>query len=435
MMVLPVRPETFRRSEVVPRQTSRLLKRIERAAFDFPKRAQEKGSVNEMGLRYASRFDGVTGSAIRDIFKLLTNPEIISFAGGNPANSALQSDVVSRLAQKVLAENGVGLLQYGQTEGYAPLRESAAEFFRHNGVDVKPEELLPVTGSQQALDLICKAMLDPGDAMLVESPTFLGALQTFKLYQAKLVPVDAGPRQKEKLRAAIDDNVCAIFYAVVRSEETLTFEETLEVAKQARVPLVVNAMSQIPPKESLWRFTKAGAEAAVFAGGRALCGPASSGFIVGKKWLTDAILSIAPPKHSIASIANIGREEVVGLYTALEEYLAGDDFAAHIQRTEELLRDLRHRMEKEGYFLCRRAYPGPVGQNYPCMVLEILGAYSAEALVEMLAQGDPAILVRRTFNEDCENGIYINLFLLNDEQVEIVLRRVVECAEKLTLMN
>ena len=190
MMVLPVRPETFRRSEVVPRQTSRLLKRIERAAFDFPKRAQEKGSVNEMGLRYASRFDGVTGSAIRDIFKLLTNPEIISFAGGNPANSALQSDVVSRLAQKVLAENGVGLLQYGQTEGYAPLRESAAEFFRHNGVDVKPEELLPVTGSQQALDLICKAMLDPGDAMLVESPTFLGALQTFKLYQAKLVPVD-----------------------------------------------------------------------------------------------------------------------------------------------------------------------------------------------------------------------------------------------------
>lgn len=255
------------------------------------------------------------------------------------------------------------------------------------------------------------------------------------LVGAKLVPVDVGPRQKEKLRAAIDDNVCAIFYAVVRSEETLTFEETLEVAKQARVPLVVNAMSQIPPKESLWRFTKAGAEAAVFAGGRALCGPASSGFIVGKKWLTDAILSIAPPKHSIASIANIGREEVVGLYTALEEYLAGDDFAAHIQRTEELLRDLRHRMEKEGYFLCRRAYPGPVGQNYPCMVLEILGAYSAEALVEMLAQGDPAILVRRTFNEDCENGIYINLFLLNDEQVEIVLRRVVECAEKLTLMN
>ncbi len=143
-----------------------------------------------MALRYAKRFDGVTGSAIRDIFKLLKNPEIISFAGGNPANSALEADVISQLAQEVLAQNGVQLLQYGQTEGYAPLRESAAEFFRHNGVEVRPDELLPVTGSQQALDLICKALLDPGDAMLVESPTFLGALQTFKLYQADLHPVE-----------------------------------------------------------------------------------------------------------------------------------------------------------------------------------------------------------------------------------------------------
>lgn len=143
-----------------------------------------------MDIRYAKRFDGISGSAIRDIFKLLTNPKIISFAGGNPANTALQSDLVSDLAQQVLAENGTQILQYGQSEGYAPLRESAAEFFKHNGVDAAPDQLLPVTGSQQALDLICKAMIDPGDTMLVESPTFLGALQTFKLYQANLVPVD-----------------------------------------------------------------------------------------------------------------------------------------------------------------------------------------------------------------------------------------------------
>lgn len=143
-----------------------------------------------MDIRYAKRFDGISGSAIRDIFKLLTNPQIISFAGGNPANTALQSDLVADLAQQVLAENGTQILQYGQSEGYAPLRESAAEFFKHNGVDASPDQLLPVTGSQQALDLICKAMIDPGDTMLVESPTFLGALQTFKLYQANLVPVD-----------------------------------------------------------------------------------------------------------------------------------------------------------------------------------------------------------------------------------------------------
>lgn len=169
-------------------------------------------------------------------------------------------------------------------------------------------------------------------------------------------------------------------------------------------------------------------------GGRALCGPASSGFIVGKKWLTDAILSIAPPKHSIASIANIGREEVVGLYTALEEYLAGDDFAAISSGRRSSCATFATGWRRKA--ISSAAGPTRAGRaELPRMVLEILGAYSAEALVEMLAQGDPAILVRRTFNEDCENGIYINLFLLNDEQVEIVLRRVVECAEKLTLMN
>ena len=92
-----------------------------------------------MALRYAKRFDGVTGSAIRDIFKLLKNPEIISFAGGNPANSALEADVISQLAQEVLAQNGVQLLQYGQTEGYAPLRESAAEFARRRNAQRRIE--------------------------------------------------------------------------------------------------------------------------------------------------------------------------------------------------------------------------------------------------------------------------------------------------------
>ncbi len=251
---------------------------------------------------------------------------------------------------------------------------------------------------------------------------------------ARIVAVEAGRHEKDKLLAAVTEKTCAIYYAQVREHNTLTFEEALEVAQRADLPLVVNAAAQLPPMENLWRFTKAGAAAAIFAGGRALRGPSGSGLVVGQKWLTDAILSIAPPKHSIASVANIGREEIVGFFVALEEYMAGDDLNARIQRAERIIREARHSIEREGYFLCRRSYPGPSGQHYPRMALEILGSYSAEVLVEMLAAGEPPILVSRADSEDVENGICINLMMLDDAQVETVLRRVEECAEALTLM-
>ena len=169
-----------------------------------------------MELNYAKRFDGVTGSVIRDIFKLLTNPNTISFAGGNPANSALESDVIARLCGKVLAENGTQILQYGQTEGYAPLRESAAKFYERNGIHVQPSQLLPVTGSTQAMDLICKALIDPGDVILVENPSFLGNLQCMKLYQAKLVPVESDDNglMLDKLEEAMKEHHPKMLYVI-----------------------------------------------------------------------------------------------------------------------------------------------------------------------------------------------------------------------------
>ncbi len=143
-----------------------------------------------MNIEISNRLRDLSGSAIRDIFKLLTNPDIISFAGGNPASSALEPERICGFVQEALSQNGVALLQYGQTEGYAPLRESAAEFFRHNGVNADPANILPLSGSQQGLDLICKALINEGDTMLVESPTFLGALQTFKTYGARFAAVE-----------------------------------------------------------------------------------------------------------------------------------------------------------------------------------------------------------------------------------------------------
>ncbi len=141
-------------------------------------------------LKYAGRFDHVSGSAIREIFKVIAQPGMISFAGGNPSLAALPDEQVAALAAEVLSENGKAILQYGATEGYPALRESLLSYVKER-VNPQIDTVLPVTGSTQAMDLLCKALIDKGDVILVENPSFLGNLQCMKLYEASLIPVNS----------------------------------------------------------------------------------------------------------------------------------------------------------------------------------------------------------------------------------------------------
>ena len=146
--------------------------------------------MNVSEVRFAHRFDNVTGSAIREIFKVIAQPGMISFAGGNPSLDALPDRQVAEIAQDVIRTDGKALLQYGATEGYSPFLESL-KLYVEKQLGVPVPAVLPVTGSTQAMDLLCKAMIDPGDTILVENPSFLGNLQCMKLYQANLVAVDS----------------------------------------------------------------------------------------------------------------------------------------------------------------------------------------------------------------------------------------------------
>jgi 2-aminoadipate transaminase len=144
------------------------------------------------GVTYAERFNGISGSAIRAIFKVLTKPGVISFAGGNPSNDALPNDVCAELSREALLSDGKRILQYGATEGYPPFLESLLAYLRQNyRFPVEKENVLPLSGSTQGIDLLCKALTNPGDTVLVESPTFLGNMQTLRIYQQNLVPVES----------------------------------------------------------------------------------------------------------------------------------------------------------------------------------------------------------------------------------------------------
>ncbi len=139
--------------------------------------------------RYAQRTQRMQSSAVRELLKLTEQPDIISFAGGLPAPEVFPVKEFQEACQKVLDEHGPKALQYSTTEGYRPLREMIARHTARYGIVVDPDHILITSGSQQALDLIGKIFINPGDHVLVEKPTYLGALQAWNAYQVEYVTV------------------------------------------------------------------------------------------------------------------------------------------------------------------------------------------------------------------------------------------------------
>ena len=141
--------------------------------------------------RYAQRTQRMASSAIRELLKLTEFPDIISFAGGLPTPEVFPVGEFKQACDQVLRDHGAQALQYGATEGFVPLREMIARHTSRYGIEVNLENILITTGSQQALDLLGKIFINPGDRILVESPTYLGALQAWNAYGAEYVAVPA----------------------------------------------------------------------------------------------------------------------------------------------------------------------------------------------------------------------------------------------------
>ena len=139
-----------------------------------------------MDLRFADRMNNVQKSFIREILKVVGNPEIISFAGGLPNPISFPVKDIQEVTNKILKEDGINILQYSTTEGYLPLREYISErYFKNSALKIDPEEILITNGSQKGLDLIGKIFIDKDDDILIEEPGYLGAIQSFSMYEPK----------------------------------------------------------------------------------------------------------------------------------------------------------------------------------------------------------------------------------------------------------
>ena len=144
---------------------------------------------NPIEWRFSERANQLKSSVIREILKVTQRPDIISFAGGLPSPETFPVEVMKAAFDKVLTQNGKVALQYGPTDGFPPLREWIANFLSTDNCRILPEQVLMVSGSQQALDLLGKVMIDEGSRVLVETPSYLGALQAFSVYRPEFKSV------------------------------------------------------------------------------------------------------------------------------------------------------------------------------------------------------------------------------------------------------
>ena len=168
-------------------------------------------------MQFADRLNNVETSAIRELFKLLGKPGIISFAGGFPDSAMFDVEGIRAASNAALAEEPGAALQYGAPEGYNPLREQLAAFMTAKGAtDVAADNLIVTTGSQQALDLLGKTLISPGDKVIVEGPTFLATIQCFRLYGAELIsaPIDGNGVKTDELEKLIAEHKPKFVYLI-----------------------------------------------------------------------------------------------------------------------------------------------------------------------------------------------------------------------------
>ncbi|MDV4343863.1 PLP-dependent aminotransferase family protein [Methanoculleus sp. YWC-01] len=174
-----------------------------------------------MNYRFSSRMRRVPESFLKELFRVSAVPGVISFAGGLPGSAYIDVTGIQEAAREVFAEEGQTALQYTTTDGYLPLREFIADRYRRRlGLPATPEEIQIVNGSQQCLDLVAKIFLDPGDAVGMERPGYLGAIEAFSLYEPDFysVPLEEDGPELAVFATLVRDHDLKFFYGIPNSQ-------------------------------------------------------------------------------------------------------------------------------------------------------------------------------------------------------------------------
>jgi L-seryl-tRNA(Ser) seleniumtransferase len=239
---------------------------------------------------------------------------------------------------------------------------------------------------------------------------------------ARLIEIgDADQACLSDLEGAYTDKTAAVLYYASSWYEAnaLPLEQVIASARQHQVPVIVDAAANLPPVENLWHYTQLGADLVIFSGGKGLGGPQCTGLILGKAELIEACRLNGNPCSAIGRVAKVGKEEIMGLLTAVERYLDRDHEVDLAQR-EQWVSYLIEQLDAPGVVVSR-IFPGPHGQSYPRVQIRFPAADKCQAVVRALSAGEPMILVG-TYPHD-RHTLFINPLTLVEEEVHIIAAR------------
>ena len=189
-----------------------------------------------MEFKFSSRMANVKASAVREILKAASDPEMISFGGGNPSKEAFPVEAIKKISNDLFEEDPISMLQYGITEGYGPLIESANAFFNRKEKITKDfDQVIITSGSQQIMDFLAKSLCNEGDYVISEDPSFLGALNSFRSNDAKLigVPLEEDGMDMEALEQAMQQKPTPkILYVIPNFQNPMGTTMSLEKRKK-----------------------------------------------------------------------------------------------------------------------------------------------------------------------------------------------------------
>lgn len=384
-----------------------------------------------MSLNYAKRMDNIKASEIRELLKLTQQPNIISFAGGMPAPESFPIEELVKIGKDVLENSGAQALQYGPTEGYQPLREAIAKRMAKVRVDAKAENILVTSGSQQGLDFAAKIFINPGDIIVCESPTYLGAINAFKAYEPKFIEVstDKDGMDMEELEEVLKSNDNIKFIYVIPdfqnpSGKTWSVERRIklvELANKYNIAIIednpygeLRFEGEVLP--AVKYFDTEGRVAFLGTFSKILCPGLRLGWVVAdKEFLSKFILVKQGADLQSSTISQMETAKFLELY----------DIDAHIQKIIDIYKVRRDIMIKT----MEEEFPEGVSFTYPeggLFTWVILPEYmNARELALKALEQNVAYVPGGSFfpNGGNENTFRLNYSNMNEEKIKEGIKR------------